>query len=164
MDSTSAYHGSCLCNAITFCIEGPIKAVTHCHCSQCRKAHGAAFASYGSVPGTQLKVSDTQGAIRVFESSPGVSRSFCSTCGATLFWRKATGDYADWVSVALGTLDTPFVPGRQKHVHVQSGLCWLDWPAPTGVGADLSAMDDKVVPTPSDRGRYAPHRGGPASR
>lgn len=125
MNSTPQYHGSCLCGAVSFRIDGPIKAVTHCHCSQCRKAHGAAFASYGSVPGAHLKVSDAEGAIRVFESSPGVSRSFCSTCGANLFWRNAAGEFADWVSVALGTLDTPFAPVRQKHVHVQSGLCWL---------------------------------------
>lgn len=128
MNSTMPYHGSCLCRAVSYCIDGPIKAVTHCHCSQCRKAHGAAFASYGSVPSAHLSVSDAEGAIRVFESSAGVSRSFCSTCGANLFWSNALGKFADWVSVALGTLDTPFEPVRQKHVHVQSGWCWLEGP------------------------------------
>lgn len=128
MDSTPVYHGSCLCSAITFRIDGPIKAVTHCHCSQCRKAHGAAFAGYGSVPGNTLTVSDPEALMRVFGSSPGVSRSFCSRCGANLFWNKAAGDFADWVSVPLGTLDTPFAPERQKHVHVHSGLDWLGWP------------------------------------
>ncbi|PSS57929.1 GFA family protein [Pseudomonas sp. BBP2017] len=128
MNSTSAYHGSCLCGAVTFHIDGPIKAVTHCHCSQCRKAHGAAFASYGSVPGTRLTVCDADQAIRVFKSSPSVSRSFCSNCGANLFWRDAAGTFADWVSIALGTLDTPFEPVRHKHVHVQSGLSWVDAP------------------------------------
>lgn len=128
MDSTPVYHGSCLCSAITFRIDGPIKAVTHCHCSQCRKAHGAAFASYGSVPGSTLTVCDPEAVVRVFESSPGVTRSFCSRCGANLFWKNAAGDFADWVSVALGTLDTPFAPERQKHLHAHSGLDWLDWP------------------------------------
>lgn len=128
MDSTSTYHGSCLCSAITLRIEGPIKAVTHCHCSQCRKAHGAAFASYGSVPGTRLMVSDPEQLMRVFRSSPSVSRSFCSNCGTRLFWSDAAGEFAEWISVALGTLDTPLEPVRQKHVHVESGLSWVDAP------------------------------------
>lgn len=126
MTSPPQYHGSCLCGAVTYRIDSAIKAVTHCHCSQCRKAHGAAFATYGSVPGATLTCSDAQGLLRVFKSSPTVSRSFCSRCGATLFWADAAGDFCDWVSIALGTLDTPFEPHRQKHVHVQSGLCWLN--------------------------------------
>ncbi|MGH8382388.1 GFA family protein [Pseudomonas sp.] len=132
MNSTPQYHGSCLCGAISLRIDGQIKAVTHCHCSQCRKAHGAAFASYGSVPGAALTVSDPDEAIRVFKSSPSISRSFCSTCGANLFWADAAGKFADWVSVALGVLDTPFEPVGHKHVHVQSKACWLviddEWP------------------------------------
>ncbi|MGZ0843339.1 GFA family protein, partial [Klebsiella pneumoniae subsp. pneumoniae] len=29
--------------------DAPIESASHCHCSQCRKAHGAAFATYGKV-------------------------------------------------------------------------------------------------------------------
>lgn len=125
MNTTVQYHGSCLCGAVRYRIDGPIKAVTHCHCSQCRKAHGAAFASYASVPAATLVCNDPDAAIRVFKSSASVSRSFCSNCGANLFWTDAAGDFADWVSVALGTLDTPFEPTRHKHVHVPSkALGW----------------------------------------
>ena len=118
------HRGSCLCGAVKYRLSTELKAVTHCHCSQCRKAHGAAFATYGSVPGTSLTVCDPDQAVRVFKSSPSVSRSFCATCGTNLFWSDAAGKFADWVSVALATLDTPFEPVRQKHVHVQSGLSW----------------------------------------
>ncbi|MET3053946.1 GFA family protein [Pseudomonas alkylphenolica] len=132
MDSHPQYFGSCVCSAVTYRVEGPINAVTHCHCSQCRKAHGAAFASYGSVPAASLTVSDPDAALRVFKSSPTVSRSFCSRCGANLFWSDAAGQFCDWISVALGTLDTPFEPARQQHVHVQSKACWWEindaWP------------------------------------
>ncbi len=33
-----------------------VEQMTHCHCSQCRKVHGAAFASYGSVPRSDLRI------------------------------------------------------------------------------------------------------------
>ena len=119
------YRGSCLCGAVTYQLDSPLKAVSHCHCSQCRKGHGAAFASYGSVPAASLTCLDPQGLVRVFHSSPTVSRSFCACCGANLFWANAAGAFPDWISIALGTLDTPFEPARQRHVHVESKVCWL---------------------------------------
>jgi Glutathione-dependent formaldehyde-activating enzyme len=43
------YSGGCLCGAVRYTVTGEIKDVSHCHCSMCRKAHGAAFATYASV-------------------------------------------------------------------------------------------------------------------
>ena len=45
-------------------------------------------------------------------------------CGSSLFWSRSQGDYADWICIALGTLDTPFVPKQQKHVQVDSAAPW----------------------------------------
>lgn len=45
-------------------------------------------------------------------------------CGSTLFWSRSEGEYADWISIALGTLDTPFVPKQQRNVHVDSAAPW----------------------------------------
>jgi len=36
---------SCLCGDVAWGSEGPLDLITHCHCSMCRKAHGAAFGS-----------------------------------------------------------------------------------------------------------------------
>jgi len=38
-------HGSCLCGGVEFEIDGPLTAPLNCHCSLCRKQHGAAFRS-----------------------------------------------------------------------------------------------------------------------
>jgi len=40
--------GSCVCGAIKFEIE-KVVALTHCHCSICRKESGASFATYAHV-------------------------------------------------------------------------------------------------------------------
>ena len=37
--------GACLCGAIRYEVEGPLPAPIHCHCSRCRKHHGAPFAT-----------------------------------------------------------------------------------------------------------------------
>ncbi|MGH8286041.1 MAG: GFA family protein, partial [Steroidobacteraceae bacterium] len=41
--------GSCLCGGVRFEIDGPVGRASHCHCSMCRKAHGAAFGTDGRV-------------------------------------------------------------------------------------------------------------------
>ncbi len=47
--------GSCLCGGIRYEIDADLGPVTNCHCSQCRKASGAAFASNASVPAAAFR-------------------------------------------------------------------------------------------------------------
>ena len=44
------HKGSCLCGAVSFELNCELKSSTHCHCKMCQKQHGAAFATYASVP------------------------------------------------------------------------------------------------------------------
>lgn len=118
------YKGSCLCSAITYELLVRPKAVSHCHCGQCRKAHGAMFASYGSVPREALRISSGATDISAYASSASVLREFCGRCGSTLFWSRSQGAFSDWVSVALATLDTPFEASKHKHVHVSDEPLW----------------------------------------
>ncbi|WP_042141335.1 GFA family protein [Pseudomonas parafulva] len=118
------FQGSCLCAAVGYQLLSPPKAISHCHCSQCRKAHGAAFASYGSVPRTHLRILRGADRIHSFASSATVQRQFCAACGSNLFWSRSEGEFAEWVSVALGTLDTPFQPAKQKHLHTDNAPSW----------------------------------------
>ncbi|MNN56775.1 Glutathione-dependent formaldehyde-activating enzyme [compost metagenome] len=62
--------------------------------------------------------------IEAYASSQKVVREFCVECGSTLFWSQSQGEFADWVSVALGTFDTPFIPHKQKHVHADAAVHW----------------------------------------
>ncbi len=38
--------GTCLCSGIAWEVSGDFTRMSHCHCSRCRKAHGAAFATF----------------------------------------------------------------------------------------------------------------------
>ncbi|WP_096512182.1 GFA family protein [Pseudomonas izuensis] len=125
---TEKYQGSCLCAAVSYELLTPPKSVSHCHCSQCRKGHGAAFASYGSVPRKSLRILGGATSIKTYASSETVLREFCETCGSTLFWSRFQGEFTDWISIALGTLDTSFMPQKQKHIHVDSAAHWYTSP------------------------------------
>ncbi|WP_255990632.1 GFA family protein [Chitinolyticbacter albus] len=125
------YHGSCLCSGVKYQVTAAIRAVSHCHCTMCRKAHGAAFGSYGSVPGDAHVFIAGEELLRRYASSAQATRTFCSVCGSPMLW-QGKGHYADWVSFPLSTLDTPYLAPKQKHIHTASKAPWYDiadhWP------------------------------------
>lgn len=64
--------------------------------------------------------------LKSYQSSESVVRQFCSHCGSSMFWSRAQGEFAEWVSVALGTLDTHFTSDNQKHVELTSKASWYE--------------------------------------
>jgi hypothetical protein len=116
--------GSCLCGAVTYSVTAELNALSHCHCTQCQKGHGAAFATYANAPRAAVAISDPKHVLKSYASSPGVARQFCSECGSSLFWSNANGTHPDWISIALGTVDTPVAPPQQKHLWVESKAPW----------------------------------------
>lgn len=118
------YFGSCLCGTLRYEVRSEIKSVSHCHCGMCQKAHGAAFGTYGSVPVDGFVVTHGAEVLRRRESSTGITRTFCSTCGSPLTWHSAHGDAARWTSFSLGTLDTSFNPVKQRNIHLASKASW----------------------------------------
>ncbi|TFV91661.1 GFA family protein [Oxalobacteraceae bacterium OM1] len=116
------HQGSCLCGAVRYEIDGDIPKITHCHCSMCRKMHGSAFGSYLIVPRSAFRITAGADHIAAYVSSPGVQRTFCRQCGATLQWYE--DDPNAVMGVAAGTLDTPLDPPPQKHIFTGSKASW----------------------------------------
>ena len=116
--------GGCLCGSVRYEIHGTIGRITHCHCSQCRKAHGAAFGSYAGVKHAEFKLISGEKDIVAFPSSSGVLRTFCRRCGATLqFIREAR---TDSFSLAVGTLDDDPGVRPAAHIFVDSKAPWFE--------------------------------------
>lgn len=104
--------GSCLCGTVRWQIEGDGFELTHCHCTMCRKAHGAAFATYMEAPGDGFAFTAGEQAIVEYESSPGFIRAFCGTCGSVV--PSAQG--SENVFVPAGCLDDD--PGVRPVAHI----------------------------------------------
>ena len=114
--------GSCLCGQVRYEVSGPFKTIGNCHCSMCRKAHGAAFATWGIVDADQFRWTSGGDLIKGYESSPGTTRCFCANCGSHL-----VGTHAGSVSeVVVGTVDGD--PGARPGAHVFTGskASWYD--------------------------------------
>lgn len=107
--------GGCLCGALRFEIDGAITQVGNCHCSMCRRFHGAAFATYGKVDPEKFRWVQGADQLGVYETSPGNGWAFCRACGSSLGLPK-DGKLA---SVALGTLNSD--PGVRPAYHMFVG-------------------------------------------
>src|SRR5262245_27876086 len=95
--------GSCLCGGIRYRIDGELGQATHCHCSMCRKVHGAAFGTYARVDRRQLEWLQGQELIGRYASSAKYERTFCRRCGSTL--QSVDRVDPNVFYLALGTLD-----------------------------------------------------------
>ena len=114
--------GSCACGEVRYEIATPFIEMHHCHCSRCRKTHGAAFATFTSTRADGVRVTKGAESLREFQSSPVVRRRFCGACGGHLFFDATP--FPDLVWVAAGTLDGE--PGIRPgaHAFVASRAAW----------------------------------------
>jgi len=116
--------GGCLCGGVRYEISGPLGHASHCHCSMCRKHHGAAFGSYASARRADFRWTAGEDLVGRFASSPGIERGFCRGCGSTLFW-DATGNPESF-GLALGTLDGDPGVRPSLHIFVGSKALWYE--------------------------------------
>lgn len=105
--------GSCLCGAVSFTIDGALRQVIACHCTQCRKQSGHFVAATAA---DKTAVTITGGdAITWYIATPGYRRGFCGTCGSLLFWED---EAADTISIMAGVLDGSTGVKISHHIHV----------------------------------------------
>ena len=116
--------GGCLCGSVRYEISGAIKRIVHCHCSMCRKAHGAAFGSYAMLSSADFRITAGEAEIAAYDSSPGVQRTFCRRCGSTLQFKSAKRPQS--VELAAGTLDDDPGVKPASHIYVGSKAPWYE--------------------------------------
>lgn len=129
MTETKTLVGGCLCGAVRFHIEGAPKWVGTCHCSKCRRAHGAGSVSWVGVESGRFRLDEGRDALGTFESSPGATRNFCTRCGSPMLFHSTR--WHGEMHIALGSLDpghglaptvNAFFDDRAPWVHVEDGL------------------------------------------
>ena len=102
--------GRCLCGAVAYRVNGPLRDVVYCHCTRCRRTHGH-FAAYSACARGDLEFLADRG-LRWYEID-GARYGFCSECGARLFWSR---EERPTISIAAGTLDEPTGLRASRHI------------------------------------------------
>jgi len=107
--------GGCLCGTVTWEAGELVDHMTHCHCSICRKAHGAAFVTFLGARADVFRYLSGEDAIVDYMSSPGFVRKFCGTCGSSVpeLVRE------NYIAIPAGSVDGD--PGQRPSAHIYVG-------------------------------------------
>jgi hypothetical protein len=116
--------GSCLCGGVRYEIKGPLSGALNCHCSMCRKAHGAAFRSRARVKAADFRWVQGEDLLSWYETSPGNHRGFCRVCGTKLLSRFDFDPIA--YGLPLGALDEDPGVKPKRHVFVAYKAPWYE--------------------------------------
>ncbi len=123
MTGTNPYHrGSCLCGEVRYEADEFASDTAHCHCSMCRKFHGAAFATLVSVPKSAFRWLAGSHHLREFRAGNGTVRTFCGQCGSSLAF--TTSKAPNNIELALATLDGPSPVVPNANIFVSYGVSW----------------------------------------
>ncbi len=134
---STTLHASCLCGNVRWEVSGPLTAegaesgdplalltMSHCHCSRCRKAHGAPFATYLIVPEASFRITAGRDHIvRWRASEKGMARPFCDTCGSVV------PDGTPWngvVGTPAGSFEEDVGLRPMSHIFVASKAPWAE--------------------------------------
>jgi hypothetical protein len=116
-----AIQGSCLCGTLRYEIDGPIDSLTHCHCSRCRKMHGAPFATHATTTPAALRWISGQDNVVSHAVAPGGPRHFCRTCGSIAPFAMRGVAF-----VPAGNLEGDIGASPQAHQFAGSKAAWYE--------------------------------------
>jgi len=122
-ESKPPYIGSCLCNSIMFEVDAIEPHMGHCHCSMCRKFHGAEFATYGEAKKGNFRWVNGEENLSNYLAPNGTTRQFCKLCGSSLTFSPSNNPEG-LVEFSIGTLDSEIPHRPDAHIFVGYKANW----------------------------------------
>lgn len=119
--SEQSLTGGCSCGSVRYESAAPISGAAFCHCRSCRRATGAAAVPWTSVAFARFRWLGVRPPAR-YESSAGVTRSFCPRCGTPLAYQSASSP--ETLDLTLGSLDDATAVAPLDHIWMEDALPW----------------------------------------
>jgi hypothetical protein len=118
--------GGCLCGAVRYTAEADPTAATVCHCRDCQKFTGSAFAALVRAAKTDVKIA---GPLKTFTSIGGsgnpILRHFCPECGSSIAEESGAAARAGIIILNVGTFDDPSLAKPGREIFRDDALPWL---------------------------------------
>lgn len=118
----STAEASCYCGQVRFSVDPPAKFVAHCHCENCRRAHGAGFVTWCGFLKEQFRITAGEQALGHYVSETNATRSFCKVCGTPMFFESPR--WPGEVHIAYALLDAVIDEQPQGHAYADRSPDW----------------------------------------
>ena len=103
---------SCRCGQLRATVTGDPVRVSVCHCLDCKKRSGSAFAVQARWPKAQVTIEGkSKSFVKVADSGNRATFHFCPDCGSDVYYlidAKVDATFNDLVAIPLGTFDNPY--------------------------------------------------------
>jgi hypothetical protein len=117
--------GGCLCGKVRYSANAEPAFTGVCHCRDCQKFTGSAFAIVVAIPKEALSV---QGNVTTFsktgDTGKTIERRFCPECGSSLVDEASV--IPGIVMISSGTLDDPSWVKPAMQIYCDSQQPWVD--------------------------------------
>jgi len=126
-EESNSLEGGCDCRAVRYRLLSSPLIVHACHCSQCRRLSGAAFALNALIETDRLEtLAGEPRPVPVTGASGKPQAVFrCPGC-QTALWSHYPGAGTKIAFVRVGTLDRPEVLPPDIHIYTATRLPWLE--------------------------------------
>jgi hypothetical protein len=120
---------SCACGQLRIEVHGEPRGVGLCHCLECQKRTGSAFAALASFAAPYEVSGAAREYARVGDQGARFVFRFCPTCGTTVFHTE--DGHEGSVGVAVGAFADPTFPAPQVSVYDSRRHAWVELPPGT---------------------------------
>jgi len=104
----TARTASCRCGQLRATVTGDPVRVSVCHCLNCKKRSGGAFAVQARWPAEQVIVEGRSSSFtKVADSGNTATNYFCPKCGSDVHYENE-GKFDGMIAIPLGAFDDPY--------------------------------------------------------
>jgi hypothetical protein len=117
---------SCRCGQLRVTVTGDPVRVSVCHCLNCKKRSGSAFAAQARWPGDQVQIEgESKTFVKAGDSGNPATFHFCPDCGSDVYY-LIDGKFDGLIAIPLGTFDDPFFGKPEYSVYEGRKHEWLE--------------------------------------
>jgi hypothetical protein len=135
----TARAASCRCGQLKATVTGEPIRVSVCHCLNCKKRSGSAFAVQARWPKSNVSIDGVSKTfVKVADSGNSATFHFCPDCGSDVYYEidgKFDDKFNDLIAVPLGAFDDPYFASPAFSVWEERKCGWVEV-----LGSDVEHM------------------------
>ena len=117
---------SCRCGQLKATVTGDPVRLSVCHCLNCKKRSGSAFAVQARWPADQVTIEgESKGFELIADSGNRATFHFCPDCGSDVHY-EINGKFDGLIAIPLGAFEDPFFASPKFSVWEERKNDWVD--------------------------------------